>query len=103
MPTRQRAVPGCHGRYYLDCEFDPYTVEINGGQHIELLAKEADDVRRTRLAIGGRLMVDIGSHIVRHDNDLAMLITADALRSRGWVPEPGVAERLRELAAQRRV
>jgi hypothetical protein len=104
LPTRQRAVKGQHGRYYLDCEFDPYdvTVEINGAQHIELLAKEADDVRRTRLAIGGRLMVDIGSYLVRHDNDRAMLITADALRSRGWLPGTDVHEQLRELAARHR-
>jgi hypothetical protein len=78
-------------------------VEINGAQHIELLTKEADDVRRARLAIGGRLTVDIGSYIVRHDNDLARLITAEALRSRGWVPAPHVAQALRELAAQRRI
>jgi hypothetical protein len=94
-----------NGRYYLDCEFDPYqvTVEINGAQHIEFHTKEADDIRRTRLAIGGRLMVDLGSYLIRHDIDLAMLITADALRSRGWVPEPAVANRLGELAIQRRV
>jgi hypothetical protein len=88
---------------YLDCEFDPFevTVEINGVQHLELLAKESDDVRRTRLAIGGRLMVDISSYVVRHDIDLAMLMTAEALQSRGWVPAPLVAKRLGELAAQR--
>jgi hypothetical protein len=105
VPTRQRIVRHDNGRYYLDCEFDAYkvTVEINGAQHVEMLTKELDDVRRTRLAIGGRLMVDIGSYLVRHDIDLAMLITADALRSRGWVPSPVVAHRLGELAAQRRV
>lgn len=102
-PTRQRTVKRPDGRYYLDCEFDPYavSVEINGAQHIELLAKEADDVRRTRLAIGGRLMVDIGSYLVRHDNDRAMVITAEALTSRGWVPSPEVERRIRELAGQR--
>ena len=104
-PTRQRIVKRPHGRYYLDCEFDPFgvTVEINGGQHIELLTKEADDVRRTWLAIGGRLVVDLGSYIVRHDNDLAVLMTAEALRSRGWVPSTDVAERLGEVAAHRGV
>jgi hypothetical protein len=105
LPTRQRIVRRAAGRYYLDCEFDPFevTVEINGVQHIELLTKESDDVRRTRLAIGGRLMVDISSYVVRHDIDLAMLMTAEALTARGWVPAPRVAERLGELAAQRRV
>jgi hypothetical protein len=105
MPSRQHVVRRGNGCYYLDCEFDAYqvTVEINGAQHIELLNKEADDIRRTGLAIGGRLMVDIGSHTVRHDIDGAMLITAAALRSRGWVPTPNVAQRLGELAAQRGV
>ena len=105
VPTRQRIVKRGKGRYYLDCEFDAYkvTVEINGAQHVELLTKEFDDVRRTRLAIGGRLMVDIGSNLVRHDIELAMLITADALRSHGWVPATDVANRLRELAARRGV
>jgi hypothetical protein len=102
VPTRQRIVRHSNGRYHLDCDFEPYgvTVEINGAQHIELLAKESDDVRRTRLAIGGRLVVDLGSHLVRHDIDLAMLITADALRSRGWAPAPNVTHRLAGLAAQ---
>lgn len=56
-PTRQAVVRGPHGRYYLDAEFAPYgvAVEINGAQHLELLAREADDLRRARIAIGGRL------------------------------------------------
>jgi hypothetical protein len=105
VPTRQRIVRHSNGRYYLDCEFEPYkvTVEINGAQHIEIRTKESDDIRRTRLAIGGRLMVDIGSYLVRHDIGLAMLITADALRSRGWVPAPNVSHRLAGLAAQQGV
>jgi hypothetical protein len=32
-----------------------------------------------------------------------MLMTAEALTARGWVPVPRVAKRLGELAAQRRV
>lgn len=104
VPTRQRILKRADGLCYLDCDFDPYavTVEINGAQHLELLRKEADDVRRTRLAIGGRLVVDIGSYTVRHDIDLAVILTADALKSRGWVPPPNVAKRLDGLAAQRR-
>ena len=89
-PTRQRRVRRPGGRYYLDAEFDPWavTVEINGVQHLELVQKEWDDMRRTQLAIGGRLVVDIGSQIVRHDIELAVLLTADALVSRGWRPSP---------------
>lgn len=63
-PTRQRVVRRRDGRYHLDAEFDPYrvTVEVNGAQHLELLAKEHDDLRRTRLSFGGRLVVDLGSY-----------------------------------------
>ena len=99
-PTRQRVVQRPDGRYYLDAEFDPWavTVEINGVQHLDIRQKEFDDVRRTQLAIGGRLVVDIGSYIVRHDISLAVLLTADALISRGWDPGREVLRRLLRLA-----
>lgn len=99
VPTRQRVVRRRDGRYYLDAEFDPYrvTVEINGAQHLELLAKDHDDLRRTQLSIGGRLVVDLGSYTVRHRIDLAMLLTAEALLSRGWVPDRSVRRRLERL------
>ena len=99
-PTRQRLVQRPDRRYYLDAEFDPWavTVEINGVQHLDVRHKEADDVRRTQLAIGGRLVVDIGSYIVRHDNELAVLLTADALLSRGWEPDAEVLRRLLRVA-----
>jgi hypothetical protein len=102
-PTRQRVVESRDGRYYLDVDFDLYavTVEINGAQHLALISKEYDDLRRTRLAIGGRLVVDIGSYTVRHDVELAVLVTADALLSRGWNPAPAVRRRLTRIAARR--
>jgi hypothetical protein len=75
-------------------------VEINGAGHLTLTAKEYDDVRRTRLSIGGRLVVDLGSHLVRRHNDLAMLLTADALLSRGWLPAADVRARLLAMAAR---
>lgn len=103
LPDRQRLVQRGDGRYYLDADFDQFavTIEVNGAQHIELLLKEADDLRRTRLATGGRLVVDLGSYTVRHDNDLAMLIVADALLSRGWPPDAPVRQRLQSLAHKR--
>ena len=57
-------------------------------------------MRRTRLAIGGRLVVDIGSYTVRHDIALAALLSADALFSRGWAPPKSVRRRL--LAVEER-
>jgi hypothetical protein len=93
LPTCQRVVRRPDGRYVLDADFDEWlvTVEINGAHHMDVRQKEWDDIRRTRLAIGGRLVVDIGSWTVRRDSDLAVLLTADALLSRGWRP----TERLR--------
>ena len=100
-PTRQRVVRRSDWRYYLDAELDPApaTVEINGVHHLYVRQKEFDHVRRTRLAIGGRLVVDIGSYIVRHYIALAVLLTADALLSRGWEPARDVRQRLLDLAA----
>lgn len=102
MPSRQARVQRPDGRYLLDAEFDEFlvTVEINGTQHLTMAQKEWDDVRRTRLAIGGRLVVDIGSHTVRHDIVLAVLLTADALFSRGWAPPAAVRRALLGLAAR---
>jgi hypothetical protein len=100
LPVRQRIVRRSDGRYVLDCDYDDWlvTVEINGSQHFDVRQKEYDDIRRTRLAIGGRLVVDLGSWIVRHDGDLAVLITADALLARGWRPAPDVRARLLDMA-----
>ena len=89
------------GRYYLDADFEEWlvTVEVNGAQHLAQQQKELDDIRRTRLTISGRLVVDIGSYTVRHDIELAVLLTADALFSRGWNPTVDVRRGLLALAA----
>jgi very-short-patch-repair endonuclease len=99
-PTRQVRVQRSDGRYFLDAEFDQWavTVEINGLHHLDPRQKESDDIRRTRLAIGGRLVVDIGSHVVRHDIELAVLLTADALLARGWRPQVNLRASLRAIA-----
>ena len=102
MPSRQRAVRRPDGRYVLDCDYDDWlvTVEINGAHHLDARQKEYDDIRRTRLAIGGRLVVDLGSWIVRHEPDLAVLLTADALLARGWRPQPDLRASLIDMAGR---
>jgi hypothetical protein len=102
LPTRQQVVRRADWRYVLDAEFDEWlvTVEINGAHHMDVRQKEWDDIRRTRLAIGGRLVVDIGSWTVRHDSDLAVLLTADALLSRGWRPSLPLRAGLEAMAAR---
>lgn len=103
-PKRQRIVRHASGFYYLDCDFDPWlvTVEINGAQHLDLLTREADDHRRFTLSAEGRLVIDISSHLVRHDIAAAILRAARGLHSRGWEPEEMVRQRLERLAASRR-
>jgi len=102
LPTRERVVRRPDGRYVLDADFDAWlvTVEINGAHHMDVRQKEWDDIRRTRLAIGGRLVVDIGSWTVRHDSNLAVLLTADALLSRGWRPTKRRRAALEAMAAE---
>ena len=101
-PTRQRIVRREDGTYYLDNDFLPWlvTVEVNGSQHDEPLAREADDLRRQDLQMGGRLVVDISAYCVRHEEQVAVLRTAQALLSRGWRAEPRTAAVLARYAAQ---
>ena len=73
-PDRQRKVRRPNGVWYLDNDFDDWlvTVEVNGMQHHDLLASEADDVRRGGLQTRGRLVVDISSYAVRHRERIAV-------------------------------
>jgi hypothetical protein len=100
LPDRQRRVRLPAGHYVLDADYDAcaVTVEINGVQHLTMAQRESDDLRRSRLAIGGRLVVDVGSWTVRYDVALAVLLTADALVSRGWRPPDALRQHLDELA-----
>lgn len=88
-PTRQRKVRRAHGVWYLDNDFDAWlvTVEVNGMQHHELLAREADDLRRGGLQARGRIVVDVSSYAVRHREQLSILRTAEALMAHGWAPD----------------
>lgn len=88
LPARQRKVRRPNGVWYLDNDFPTWavTVEVNGMQHHELLASEADDVRRTALQVAGRIVVDVSSYTVRHHPALAVLRTAEALMAHGYQP-----------------
>ncbi|HET9945017.1 MAG TPA: hypothetical protein VFR56_05160 [Actinomycetes bacterium] len=101
-PTRQRIVQRADGRYYLDNDFEQWlvTVEINGSQHDDLIAREADGVRRQSLQETGRLVVDISAYCVRHEPEVAVLRTARALLSRGWQPSPRTVEMLSGYAGR---
>lgn len=100
QPTRQRVVRRPNGVWYLDNDFEllRVTVEVNGMQHYELLASEADDLRRTVLQVQGRIVVDLSSYAVRHREPLAMLRTAEALLAHGYRPGARTARILAEYA-----
>lgn len=99
-PVRQQRVQRSDGTWYLDADFKPYDVgvEINGTQHLLAGAVVLDDHRRNVLGTGGRLMITLPSHVVRHRPGAAVVPTAAALLSRGWVPPDPVREGLLRLA-----
>lgn len=104
-PTGQQRVQRPDGRWYLDADFWPWGVgvEINGAQHLLVTTAAAEDHRRNVLGTGGRLMITIGSHVVRHQPGVAVVATAAALLSRGWSPEPTVRRGLQQLADDERM
>jgi len=99
-PTRQQKIRRATGAWYLDCDFDEWlvTVEINGSQHELWEHRERDHHRRNVLGIGGRLVITLSSHGVRHAGEECLVIVAAGLLSRGWQPRPAVHDRLREAA-----
>jgi very-short-patch-repair endonuclease len=101
-PVRQQPVRRADGTWYLDGDFQPWDVgvEINGTQHHLVGATGRDDHRRNVLGTGGRLVITLESHRVRHRGGTAVVATAAALLSRGWLPTRQVRQRLEALAAQ---
>lgn len=89
QPVKQSKIRRHNGTWYLDNDFEEWqvTVEVNGIQHRELLASESDDIRRSALQIGGRIVVDISSYAVRHQIGQTMLRTAQALVAHGYRPD----------------
>jgi len=98
-PRRQKTLQRANGSWYLDNDFGEYlvTIEVNGLQHYEQIATESDEFRRAVLEIGGRLVVGVSSYAVRHQIARCMIITAEALISRGYRPPPETARRLEAL------
>jgi len=89
-PARQRKLQHADGTWYLDNDFTAYlvTVEVNGIQHYEQLLREADDFQRAVLQISGRIVVDLSSYAVRHQQEQSMLLIGETLMSHGWQPSP---------------
>lgn len=100
-PNLQVCVRRDDGTWYLDADFQPWGVgvEINGTQHTLVRTAGRDDHRRNVLGTGGRLVITIGSHIVRHLPGVAVVATAAGLLSRGWQPPDEIRAGLEHLAA----
>ena len=102
QPVRQERVRRADGSWFLDGDFQPWGVgvEINGVQHLLVSTAAAEEHRRNVLGIGGRLMITVASHTVRHRIGVAVVATAAALLARGWCPEEAVRRGLEQLTAE---
>ena len=69
-------------------------------QHLLVSTAAAEEHRRNVLGIGGRLMITLASHTVRHRNGVSVVATAVALLARGWCPDESVRRGLEALAEQ---
>lgn len=86
LPRRQAQVRRDDGTWYLDAEWEDFAlvVEVDGAQHAELLAREADDVRRNALEVGGRRVLRFSSWQLRHRRDESMALLRQGLVAGGW-------------------
>jgi very-short-patch-repair endonuclease len=88
VPTRQRKLRRAGGTWYLDAAWARFrlVVEVDGAQHQDFLAREADAARDRELAIDGVLCVRFSSWVVRRDPELVARTLERLLCSRGWRP-----------------
>ncbi|MEG9226908.1 hypothetical protein [Aeromicrobium sp. Sec7.5] len=96
-PTRQRAVRGKDGRYFLDVEWGPYGVaaEVHGLPHHGVVQWSMDLVRANEIVIDGPRLLIFTSYVIRHETETVLDQLVRALRAGGWrgVPRPGAAQR----------
>ncbi|RYI97426.1 MAG: hypothetical protein EON52_28420 [Actinomycetales bacterium] len=86
-PTRQRAVRGKDGRYYLDVEWEAYGVaaEVHGLPHHGIVQWSADLVRANEIIIDGPRLLIFTSYVIRHEAELVLDQIVRALRAGGWM------------------
>ncbi|MFT4189447.1 MAG: hypothetical protein QM621_12800 [Aeromicrobium sp.] len=85
-PTRQRAVKGREGRYFLDVDWEAYgvAVEVHGLPHHGVASWSDDLVRANEVVIGGPRLLVFTSYVIRHEPRLVLDQLVRALRSGGW-------------------
>ena len=86
VPSRQRAVRGPTGRYYLDAAWTTWdvAVEIHGLPHLEVQQWSADVVRANEVVISGPRLIAFTSYATRHQKTLVADQLTRLLRSAGW-------------------
>ncbi len=89
-PSRQRAVRGRDGRYYLDVEWAEHgvAVEVHGLPHHGIVQWSADLVRANEIVIDGPRLLIFTSYVIRHEPGLVLDQLVRALRSGGWTGTP---------------
>lgn len=87
-PSRQRVVQRPGGRYYLDVEWEEWSLaaEIDGVAHMSVATWVDDAWRQNDVVIGGRTVLRFPQLAVRLHPDRVIAQTTAALVRRGWRP-----------------
>ncbi|MEH3032743.1 MAG: hypothetical protein PGN07_01560 [Aeromicrobium erythreum] len=85
-PSRQHAVQGPDGRYYLDVDWDEFgvAVEVHGLPHHGVAQWSADLVRANEVVIAGPRLLLFTSYVIRHEPGVVLDQLVRALRAGGW-------------------
>lgn len=113
LPTRQEAVRGSDGRYYLDvwCASLGFGVEVHGIPHLAVEQWDRDLERANEVVISGRSGLTFSSYAIRNHATTVMDQLDRMARAHGWegTPAPAllpipprVRRERRRQAAQRR-
>lgn len=87
-PTRQSVLRRPNGRYFLDADWEEYSVsaEVDGGPHMDILQWDADLDRANEISINSRTIFRFTSFAVRHKQTRVASTLLRALAARGWQP-----------------
>lgn len=85
-PTRQRAVRGKDGRYFLDVSWEDlgFSVEIHGIPHLAVERWDADLIRANEIVIGGERLLIFSSYSIRHEPGAVADQLVRMARALGW-------------------
>lgn len=85
-PTRQRAVQGKDGRFYLDASWESLrmSAEIHGIPHLAVQRWNADLFRANEIVIGGERLLIFSSYAIRHEKTTVADQLLRMARALGW-------------------